>query len=143
VAKVFETPVSYKKLDGSVVKEELKVFVKEHGLEEQNSFPWFIDREEQLKLMSEVIAIIQPSLFEGRSTVVEDAKTMGQWIIASDLAVHKEQLNENLSFFKPSDDMGLTIILKQGIVHGFEKKQNYYEDAIIRFSTEFFFIITN
>ncbi len=39
-------------------------------------FLGFIDRGEQLQLMKNSIAIVQPSLFEGWSTVVEDTKAM-------------------------------------------------------------------
>ena len=54
--------------------DELKEYIKANNLNEDVKFLGFIDRNEQLKLMSESIAIIQPSLFEGWSTVVEDAK---------------------------------------------------------------------
>jgi len=42
--------------------------------------------------MKNAQAVIQPSFFEGWSTVVEDAKSLNQHIIVSDLEVHKEQL---------------------------------------------------
>lgn len=65
-------------------------------------FLGFIDRKEQLKLMSEAWAVIQPSLFEGWSTVVEDAKAMNQFVILSDLKVHREHMKDNVLFFDPS-----------------------------------------
>lgn len=67
----------------------------------------FIDREEQLCLMKHSYAMIQPSLFEGWSTVVEDAKALNKFIFLSDLAVHKEQSPKNVCFFDPanSDDL--------------------------------------
>ena len=37
----------------------------------------FISRQDQLSLMRDAIAVIQPSLFEGWSTVVEDCKAIG------------------------------------------------------------------
>lgn len=36
--------------------------------------------------------MVQPSRFEGWSTVIEDAKALGRPIIATDIAVHQEQL---------------------------------------------------
>lgn len=82
---------------------DLLNFVKDNELQENVYFLGFIDRAEQLKLMKESIAVIQPSLFEGWSTVVEDTKAMNQYIILSDLKVHKEQMTENVSFFDPND----------------------------------------
>jgi glycosyltransferase involved in cell wall biosynthesis len=82
---------------------ELLNFVKDNELQENIYFLGFIDRAEQLKLMKEAIAIIQPSLFEGWSTVVEDAKAMNQYVILSDLKVHREQMTENVSFFNPNE----------------------------------------
>lgn len=62
------------------------------GIEKNINFIGFIDRVDQLSLMKKSLAVIQPSLFEGWSTVVEDAKSLGVNIIASDIDVHKEQL---------------------------------------------------
>ncbi|HMK20002.1 MAG TPA: glycosyltransferase [Chitinophagaceae bacterium] len=66
--------------------------VKELGIEKNVKFLGFIDREDQLMLMKRAMFLVQPSLFEGWSTVVEDAKSLNQHIIVSDLEVHKEQL---------------------------------------------------
>ena len=59
----------------------------------------FLDREEQLHLMRSALAVIQPSRFEGWSTVVEDCKALGQRLILSDLDVHREQAPPNSVFF--------------------------------------------
>lgn len=80
----------------------LKDKVKEYLLEENITFLGFIDRKEQLVLMNNAQAIIQPSLFEGWSTVVEDGKAMGQTIIASNIEVHKEQLENKGYYFSPN-----------------------------------------
>ena len=50
--------------------------------------------------MRQSISIIQPSLFEGWSTIVEEARSIGKNIILSDLEVHKEQNYSNSIFFK-------------------------------------------
>jgi hypothetical protein len=42
--------------------------------------------------MRRSIGMLQPSAFEGWSTVVEDAKTLGKTILASSIEVHREQL---------------------------------------------------
>ena len=66
--------------------------VKELGIENNVKFLGFIQRDDQLILMKHAMFLLQPSLFEGWSTVVEDAKSLNQHIIVSDLEVHKEQL---------------------------------------------------
>jgi glycosyltransferase involved in cell wall biosynthesis len=81
--------------------DELKKYVADNKLTDCVKFLGFIDRKEQLKLMSESLAVIQPSLFEGWSTVVEDAKAMNKFVILSDLNVHREQLKQNVTFFNP------------------------------------------
>lgn len=58
-----------------------------------------IDRKEQLALMQASAAILQPSLFEGWSTSIEEAKAMNKFLILSDLPVQKEQVTRNGWFF--------------------------------------------
>lgn len=67
------------------------------------SFLGFISREDQLTLLKHSLAVIQPSLFEGWSTVIEDGKAANAVIIASDIRVHREQLEEYPAryFFSP------------------------------------------
>jgi glycosyltransferase involved in cell wall biosynthesis len=83
--------------------EMLKAFVADNGLQEHVLFLGFIDRTEQLQLMNHSLAVVQPSLFEGWSTVVEDAKAVGKYVLASDLEVHREQLGANAFYFNPQD----------------------------------------
>ncbi|MCX2432363.1 glycosyltransferase [Pedobacter sp. GR22-10] len=87
--------------------ESLKNFIKENELGKYILSLGFIERNEQLQLMSNAIAIIQPSLFEGWSTVVEDAKAVNKYILVSDIPLHREQINFNCDFFDPKDDKDL------------------------------------
>jgi len=79
--------------------ESLKQYVTAHQLEDVVRFLGFLDRAEQLQLMKYARAIIQPSRFEGWSTVIEDAMAMNQPVIASDLVVNQEQLADKGAFF--------------------------------------------
>lgn len=81
----------------------LKQKVVEYGLQNQVLFLGFIDRIDQLVLMKNASAVIQPSLFEGWSTVVEDAKAQNQTLIVSDIPVHKEQLEDKAYYFSPNN----------------------------------------
>ncbi len=58
-------------------------------------------------LMSHAVAFINPSKFEGWSTSVEEAKSMGKQIVLSDIPVHREQAPERGFFFPPEEPEGL------------------------------------
>lgn len=81
----------------------LKQRIADYQLESEIVFLGFIDRIDQLLLMKNAQAIIQPSLFEGWSTVVEDAKALNQTVIVSNIAVHQEQLEDKGYYFAPHD----------------------------------------
>jgi glycosyltransferase involved in cell wall biosynthesis len=119
---------------------ELKAKVAKLGLEQNIKFLGFIDRSHQLSLIKHAISVIQPSLFEGWSTVVEDTKALNQHIIASDLEVHKEQLAEypHLLFDKfSSSDLALKILQmlnfsKSKIDYDYMKQQKNFAANFVR-----------
>lgn len=59
------------------------------------------------ELMRQSLAVLQPSLFEGWSTTVEEAKSLGKHILLSDIAVHREQDPSSVTFFDPRDPHAL------------------------------------
>ena len=83
--------------------ESLKAYVVEKQLQQEVRFLGFLDRKEQLQLMQHARAIIQPSRFEGWSTVIEDAMAMQQPVLASDLEVNREQLGDKGLYFGTDD----------------------------------------
>jgi len=58
---------------------------------------------DMLGLLVHAEAVINPSLFEGWSTTVEEAKLFGVRLILSDLPVHREQAPPNGRYFDPQD----------------------------------------
>lgn len=54
-----------------------------------------------LALIAGSRALLNPSLFEGWSTTVEEAKALGARMILSDLPVHREQAQGKAIFFNP------------------------------------------
>ena len=52
-------------------------------------------------LMRDAVAVINPSLFEGWSTTVEEAKSLGKRVLLSDIKVHREQAPERSRYFDP------------------------------------------
>lgn len=70
-----------------------------------------IPEDDVFALMRISLAILQPSLYEGWSTVVEQAKALGKPIIISDLPVHREQNPDKAEYFEPHDSDELATIL--------------------------------
>jgi len=58
---------------------------------------------ELISLMRNSIALINPSLFEGWSSTVEEAKSIGKRIILSDIPIHREQSPPGGLYFNPDD----------------------------------------
>ena len=99
---------------------EVRARVEAHGLQDRIRFIGFIERAEQLALMRASIAVIQPSLFEGWSTVIEDAKALAVPVLASDLPVHREQLGEKGAYFDRADPAALAEKMKVGLEGGYQ-----------------------
>lgn len=89
-----------RKNHSSYVKNLLDL-IEKYELQTQVLFLGLIPRIDQIQLMRSSLAVIQPSLFEGWSTVVEDARTLGKVIILSNLPVHVEQNPPYALYFSP------------------------------------------
>jgi glycosyltransferase involved in cell wall biosynthesis len=72
-----------------------------------------LPRARQLALMRRALAIIQPSRFEGWSTVVEDCRALGRPMLLSDLAVHREQNPPGARFFPAESVEALAELLRE------------------------------
>jgi glycosyltransferase involved in cell wall biosynthesis len=78
---------------------KLKSQIKELGIEKQVHILGMIPRADQICLIRASRAVLQPSQFEGWSTVIEDARSVGKAVIASDFPVHVEQDAPGSAFF--------------------------------------------
>lgn len=87
--------------------------INELNLREQVYLLGLIPRQKQIQLIRRSIAVIQPSLFEGWSTVVEDARCLGKAIIVSNIPVHQEQNPPKSIFFEPNSPENLATALEQ------------------------------
>lgn len=67
----------------------------------------FVPHTHVFLLMRQSLAVLQPSLFEGWSTTVEEAKSLGKRMILSDIAVHREQDPPQVVFFDPHEPLAL------------------------------------
>ncbi len=82
---------------------ELRSLLEEEPLKSHVKILGFIPRIDMLCIMQHSLAVIQPSLFEGWSTVVEDAKALNKFVFLSDIPVHREQMDRNVCFFNPRE----------------------------------------
>jgi glycosyltransferase involved in cell wall biosynthesis len=62
-----------------------------------------IPHDHLFQLMRQSLAVLQPSIFEGWSTTVEEVKSLGKRIILSDLPVHREQNPPQARYFDPQN----------------------------------------
>ena len=77
------------------------------------SFIGVLDRSDQLSVLRRCCAVIQPSSFEGWSTVIEDAKSFGKPVLASSLTVNIEQLGDEGYFFDQKNPESLAALIEQ------------------------------
>lgn len=89
--------------------------VDSYGLKDIFRILGAIPYEDMLSLMYHSIAVINPSLFEGWSTTVEEAKSMGKKILLSDIDVHIEQSPKRAKFFSPHEPAQLANLIEQAI----------------------------
>lgn len=79
----------------------------EAGIEALFSPLGVVPHEDLVSLARGAVALVNPSLFEGWSTSVEEAKSLGKRIILSDIDVHREQAPARGAFFDPRDPQAL------------------------------------
>ncbi|WP_010262381.1 glycosyltransferase [Treponema primitia] len=121
----------------------LQNFVEEKDIDSSVSFLGFIDRDEQLQIMNNAVCIIQPSLFEGWSTVVEDAKALNKYILVSDIPLHREQIINNCSFFNPKDPDDLANKMLSCLCNMKDVVSHNYNSNIHKFAMEIINLISN
>jgi glycosyltransferase involved in cell wall biosynthesis len=79
----------------------LQSLVHQYGLTHNFRFLGVVPRRHVFALMRACTALINPSLSEGWSTTVEEAKSLGVPMLLSHLRVHREQAGECAEYFAP------------------------------------------
>lgn len=79
----------------------------ELGLRENVSILGLVPKRDQVGLLRASLAYLQPSLFEGWNTGVEEARLFGKPLLISDIDVHREQMPPDSNFFDPRDARSL------------------------------------
>jgi glycosyltransferase involved in cell wall biosynthesis len=85
----------------------------ELGVEEDFRVLGLVPYADLATLMRQAVALVNPSLFEGWSTTVEEAKSLGKVVVLSDIPVHREQAPERGIYFDPRDGGALADALWQ------------------------------
>jgi glycosyltransferase involved in cell wall biosynthesis len=77
----------------------LQALVHQYRLTDNFRFLGLVPRQHVFALMRACTALINPSLSEGWSTCVEEAKSLGVPMLLSDLRVHREQAGDCADYF--------------------------------------------
>ncbi len=105
--------------------------VKKYELQENFVVLGKVSYEDVCGFMAHSMAVINPSLFEGWSSTVEEAKSMGKTLLLSNIDVHREQEPERGIYFNPKDPKDLAAKLKD-VVCKFDMsiEEKYVQNAI-------------
>lgn len=82
-------------------------FIDAQNLGGQVHLLGLLDRIDQVDVLRHAAAVVQPSLFEGWSTVVEDVRATGRPIFLSNIPVHLEQNPAHCTYFNAESDQQL------------------------------------
>jgi glycosyltransferase involved in cell wall biosynthesis len=93
---------------------ELKGKIKKLGIEKRVHFLGYIPKIDQINIMKEAVAVLQPTLFEGGpgGGAVYDAVALGVPAIVTDIPVNLEIEGENILFFKSGSFEDMTKKMK-------------------------------
>ena len=107
--------------------------IKQNNLSSYISYIGIIPYEEVLSLNAGSIAVINPSMFEGWSSSVEEAKTLGTQLILSKIDVHKEQA-PYATFFDPDNASDLAEVLINASIN--YEYSTYKDPSILETETQ-------
>ena len=83
--------------------ESLVEFIRAHDLEGNIRILGLLPRRGQIQLLRAAAALVQPSMFEGWSALVEDARLFHKHLYLSDIDVHREQNPPHAEYFRLDD----------------------------------------
>lgn len=86
---------------------QLHARIESLGLRHNFRVMGLVPRGHVIALMQTCTALINPSFCEGWSSTVEEARMLGVPMLLSDIAVHREQMENGAIYFKADDSEGL------------------------------------
>ena len=93
-----------------------------------------IPYSEVMALNARADALLNPSFFEGWSTPVEEAKSLGTPLVLSNLRVHQEQVGGDAIFFDPHDPAACAAALRASMAR--PPRQAEDVEAVVRRNLE-------
>jgi len=106
--------------------QNLMAQVDTYGLQNNFRVLGVIPYRDMLGLMANAVATINPSLFEGWSSTVEESKIVGNRVLVSDIPVHREQDPEGAIFFDPQCARSVADSMRTALEQG--RRANRSED---------------
>ena len=91
--------------------EKIKEYINDNNLKNNYVHLGLVPYKDVMSLMFHSVSLINPSKFEGWSSSVEQAKSMGKKIILSNINVHKEQNPLRGIYFEPNNLNKLSSIM--------------------------------
>lgn len=92
--------------------------VKQLELEYNFRFLGMIPYLDLFSLIRASMGLLNPSFYEGWSTTVEEAKSIGVPLLLSDLPVHREQAGSDCLYFDPADPTSIAEALHRAWIQG-------------------------
>jgi glycosyltransferase involved in cell wall biosynthesis len=92
---------------------QLNARIESLGLRDNFRILGLVPRRHVISLLRTCTALINPSFFEGWSTTVEEARVLGVPMLLSDIAVHREQMEQAATYFHAKDAEGLAAKLRE------------------------------
>lgn len=92
---------------------QLNARIESLGLRDNFRILGLVPRRHVIALMRICAALINPSFFEGWSSTVEEARALGVPMLLSDIAVHREQMENAATYFHADDSEGLAARLRE------------------------------
>lgn len=99
------------RLAGTPYLDGLKKIIEENGIKMEARILGMIDYADLLALMRHCVGFINPSRFEGWSSSVEEAKSVGKPILMSRIPVHVEQAPAHGAYFDCDDVATLRVLM--------------------------------
>jgi glycosyltransferase involved in cell wall biosynthesis len=101
------------RLTGDQYVNRLKDLIRDLDIESEARILGLIPYEDLLELMRHCVAVINPSRFEGWSSSVEEARSMGRPVLMSRIPVHLEQAPPLGAYFDCDDAAGLWKLMQE------------------------------
>lgn len=126
---------------------QLRERIETLGLQDNFLLLGLIPRRHVVSLMRTCAALINPSRFEGWSSTVEEARTLGVPMLLSEIAVHREQMGDDAIYFGPDDAYALAGEMLEIVRRAPHPKQTEFQENKLgeanerRFARDFFAVV--